>query len=248
MATDTSIDWIAPTKSKTWRCTKNGCKARCKTDLEHSNVQFTNEHCDHETQSDRYMTIKEFRRNCNRRGADDLFQKPLKIMRKELQNINAHLETGDIERVRKAVYHERRKQLPTLPNSRAETHDRIDQHQVTSCRGEPMIHVNDAAKGIIILTTRTNMQLLCDRNAQIFGDGAFKTCPRFFYQLYTLRAYKNGRYVACVFVLLPSKAQDAYVDMFEHIKTKAENFGIVFQPQDVTLDFEKATHAAAKSI
>ena len=111
-----------------------------------------------------------------------------------------------------------------------------------------MIHVNDAAKGIIILTTRTNMQLLCDRNAQIFGDGAFKTCPRFFYQLYTLRAYKNGRYVACVFVLLPSKAQDAYVDMFEHIKTKAENFGIVFQPQDVTLDFEKATHAAAKSI
>ena len=59
--------------------------------------------------------------------------------------MNADLETGDIERVRKAMYHERRKQLPTLPNSRAETHDRIDQRQVTSCRGEPMIHVIDAA-------------------------------------------------------------------------------------------------------
>ena len=65
-------------KSKTWRCTKNGCKARCRTDQEHSNVQFTNEHCDHETQSDRDMTVKEFRRNCKRRGADDLFQKPSK--------------------------------------------------------------------------------------------------------------------------------------------------------------------------
>ena len=109
------------------------------------------------------------------------------------------------------MYHERRKQLLTLPNSRAETHDRIDQHQVTSCRGEPMIHVNDAAKGIIILTTRTNMQLLCDRNAQIFGDGTFKTCQRFFYQLYNLHAYKNRHYVLCVFALLPSKAQDACV-------------------------------------
>ena len=109
-----------------------------------------NEHGDHETQSDRDMTVKEFRRNCKRHGADNLFQKPSKIMLQELQNMNAHLETGDIERVRKAMYHERRKQLPTLPNSRAETHDRIDQHQVTSCRGEPMIHVNDAAKGIII--------------------------------------------------------------------------------------------------
>ena len=87
--------------------------------------------------------------------------------------MNAHLETGDIERVRKAMYHEQRKQLPTLPNSCTETHNCIDQHQVTSCRGEPMIHVNDVAKGIIILTTRTNMQLLCDRNAQIFGDGTF---------------------------------------------------------------------------
>ena len=77
------------------------------------------------------MTVKEFRRNYERRGADDLFQKPSKIMRQELQNMNAHLETGDIERVRKAMDHERRKQLPTLPNSRAETHDRIDQHQVT---------------------------------------------------------------------------------------------------------------------
>ena len=28
----------------------------------------------------------------------------------------------------------------------------------------------------------------------------------------------------------------------------AENFGIAFQPQDVTLDFKKATHATAKSI
>ena len=81
-------------KSKTWRCTKNGYKARYRTDLEHSNVQFTNEHCDHETQSDRDMTVKEFRRNCKRRGADDLFKKPSKIMRQELQNINAHLETG----------------------------------------------------------------------------------------------------------------------------------------------------------
>ena len=29
------------TGSKTWRCAKNGCKARCRTDLGYSNVLFT---------------------------------------------------------------------------------------------------------------------------------------------------------------------------------------------------------------
>ena len=91
----TSIDWIAPIEDVEVR--ENGCRAWCRTDLEHSNVQFTNEHCDHETQSDRDMTVKEFRRNCKRRAADDLFQKPSKIMRQELQNINDYLEIADFD-------------------------------------------------------------------------------------------------------------------------------------------------------
>ena len=59
-----------------------------------------------------------------------------------------------------------------------------------------MMHVNDPETGIIMFTTEGNIEYICQPDVEIFGDGTFKYCPRYFYQLYTLHGYKNGRYVA----------------------------------------------------
>jgi hypothetical protein len=37
-----------------------------------------------------------------------------------------------------------------------------------------------------------NIEYICQPDVEIFGDGTFKYCPRYFYQLYTLLGYKNG--------------------------------------------------------
>ncbi|KAL8606081.1 hypothetical protein ACOMHN_044417 [Nucella lapillus] len=76
------------------------------------------------------------------------------------------------KKTRKAMYQQRRKQFPKLSKSRAETHKRIADYDMTSSRGEPMVQVNDAANGIIIYTTNTNLQLLCDRQSKKFVQPA----------------------------------------------------------------------------
>jgi hypothetical protein len=77
-----------------------------------------------------------------------------------------------------------------------------------------MMHVNDPKTGIIMFTTEGNIEYICQPDVEIFGDGTFKYCPKYFYQLYTLLGYKNGRYVPCVFFLLPSKSGECYTNMF----------------------------------
>jgi hypothetical protein len=64
-----------------------------------------------------------------------------------------------------------------------------------------------------ILAVHLQKSYICQPDAEIFGDGTFKYCPRYFYQLYTLLGYKNGHYVPCVFFLLPSKSGECYTNM-----------------------------------
>jgi hypothetical protein len=71
--------------------------------------------------------------------------------------------------------------------------------------------------------------LAASKTASSFGDGTFKYCPRYFYQLYTLLGYKNGRYVPCVFFLLPSKSGECYTNMFRYLIEVARDFGHNFK-------------------
>ncbi|GFR86223.1 hypothetical protein ElyMa_000715000 [Elysia marginata] len=100
--------------------------------------------------------------------------------------------------------------------------------------GENMLHVNDTDSGIVIVTTRQNLEYLATPDVQIFSDGTFQYCPRFFLQMYTLVGYSNGQYIPCVIALLPSKSRETYRRMFQHISDIArwlkDIFGIMFLP------------------
>ena len=214
---------------------------------------FITPHSDHQVKTDKEIAVTEFRKVCRKRGADDMFERPSKIMRLELRNnqneIGYHIEAKDLECVRKAMYHERRKTVPKLPKTRQETHTCLDASELKSTRDEDMIKVNDAETGIVIFSTRSNLELLCSRGAQVFGVGTFKTCPSFFYQLYVLHVFKHGQYVPCVFALLPSKTELVYRQRFSHIRTLCNNEGLdELHPDAIHLDLEQATHGAGKAV
>ena len=52
---------------------------------------------------------------------------------------------------------------------------------------EPVIHIAE-----------TNLQFI-SQDVHLFGDGTFQFCPEFFYQLYSIYAYKNRQYLPCFF-------------------------------------------------
>ncbi|VDI17273.1 Hypothetical predicted protein [Mytilus galloprovincialis] len=94
-----------------WRCTAKGCKARLRTDCTGTVIiQQKNTH-NHDT-SDRDNERHLLRVRSKRKADDDIAQRPFKIIRTELQNMDeANLKSEDIGSVSKAIYRKRRHTL-----------------------------------------------------------------------------------------------------------------------------------------
>ena len=142
------------------------------------------------------------------------------------------------------MYRERRKKLPTLPKNRKEVHDVVDQLETKTNKDENFVLVNDRNAEIIIFSTYLNMEYLCNNMSELFIDGTFKCCPRFFFQLYTIHGCKNGNYVPLVYCLLPSKSEACYIKMWSLLLDYCRNKGLTLQPEVIHVDFEKAMHNA----
>ena len=78
----------------------------------------------------------------------------------------------------------------------------------------------------------------------IFIDGTFKYCPKYFYQLYSLHGCKNGNAIALVFALLPAKSEDCYIKMWDLLIAACLERNLVLQPEVFHIDFEYAMHSA----
>jgi hypothetical protein len=72
------------------------------------------------------------------------FSRPSNIIRKELQEFNeCHLHSKDLKNIALAVYHERRKELPALPKTRAEVHETLRSISVLTNKEENILPMND---------------------------------------------------------------------------------------------------------
>ena len=116
-----------------------------------------------------------------------------------------NLQRTDIRNVSLSLYRQRRRQLPTLPKNRDETHAAITKIDTMTSKQENVVIVNAQDSGIVIFSTAINVACLCNDVEDLFINGTFKCCPRYFYQLYTIRGGKNGNYVPLVFAILPAK-------------------------------------------
>lgn len=232
-----------------WRCIKRSCIARCKTDIDDLMILDGKMEHNHEADDDRKTERHKLRQECKRKAEEQPTERPKKIIIAETGKIGNHeLIPEDVSAVRQAVYRVRRKSRPKLPKSRAETHESLADYSLDSTNGENMLLVNDATTGIIMYSSRSNLEFISEDNVEVFGDGTFKYCPRFFYQLYTLHGYKNGRYVPCIFFLLPSKTKLCYKEMFQHSLDVCRSFGINLNMSVIHLDFEEAVFDAVRSL
>ena len=107
--------------------------------------------------------------------------------------------------------------------------------------GENFLLVEDCQgdSKIVIFSTEHNLELLAQAE-KIYVDGTFQICPRVFYQIFSLHAFKNGRQFPLVYCLLPRKSRTVYLRALELIKQKSEDLGHTLAPVEVLTDFELA--------
>ena len=79
-------------------------------------------------------------------------------------------------------------------------------------------------------------------DSDIFVDGTFKYCTKFFHQPYTIHECKNGHYVPLVFALLPAKTELCYRDLWTKIQHLCTKRDLHLNPSSIHVDFEPAMH------
>lgn len=232
-----------------WRCIQKRCSARCKSfdkDPEAGIAWARLEHT-HDQDSQASIERQQIRTVCKRKAVDDISERPSKIILTELTNRpDGELVPKDVKAVRQSIYRERRKLQPKLPTCRAEVHEALRDRNITSNDGEEMLQFNNERTGIILFTTLKNLQFLCQDDVEVFGDGTFEFCPKFFYQLYTIHGYKNGHYLPCAFFLLQSKTKNCYRDMFAVLIETCSRMSLNLEISSIHLDFEIAVHEVIK--
>jgi hypothetical protein len=145
------------------------------------------------------------------------------------------------------MYRERRKLFPDQPKNREEFHQILNVIGMETNKHEDFVLVNDSATGIIILGCEQNLKFLCN-DVEIFADGTFKCCPKYFSQLYTFHGFKNGHYIPLVFCLLPSKSKECYRNMFILLQESCQKYDLLLPVQTIHFDFEEHMHSVVREM
>ena len=95
--------------------------------------------------------------------------------------------------IAQSLYRERRKVYPILPKSREDVHAALDSMAILTSKDEEFVQVNSIETGIVILSCLSNLKFLVNSVEEIFIDGTFKCCPKYFYQLYTIHGLINKK-------------------------------------------------------
>jgi hypothetical protein len=84
-----------------------------------------------------------------------------------------------------------KKYYPIVPKSLDETIEQISNLVILTNKNEEFTYVDSV--NIILITSKTNLNCLCDFNlyTNIFGDGTFTFRPSHFYQMYGIHIYVN---------------------------------------------------------
>ena len=229
----------AKSGNKTWRCarTSSKCKATLISDANcHVMISTKNEH-NHDPDEHKLETQR-FRTSVKRKAEDDLCSNPRKLVCTTLTSeAENSLLPKDLKNFSKAAYRVRRKAYPKLPRNREEVHTALQEKHIETNKSESFVLLNSREEGIIIFSTTTNLRCLSNCR-EVFMDGTFKSCAKFFYQLYTIHGFKNGNYIPLVFALLPGKSREVYQILFTSLLQLCIGNLFQFQPEIIHVDFE----------
>jgi len=68
-------------------------------------------------------------------------------------------------------------------------------------KNESFLLVNDCNNGIIGFSTKSNLEVFCEIST-IFVDGTFRSCPKYFYQFFTIHGLVGESYIPLVFFFI----------------------------------------------
>lgn len=235
-----------------WRCTIKCCNAR----LESNNGTVVKQIGDHNhAETVVNPSAVSLRVACKRKASQDISVRPSKIIRSTVASdvsgvASETLTTRDVINCRAAIYRQRRKQYGTLPHSLSETIVKLRVMPMTTHKKEDFLMYCEefsSDDGMAIFTTSTNLRTLvaCDT---VLMDGTFKSCPRFFVQVYTIFAYANHTYLPLVYGLLRNKEQSTYETFLQTVINQCFSMNLVFKPAVVLTDFEKSAMNAVSAL
>lgn len=150
---------------------------------------------------------------------DDVFERPSKVMRREMSGEALSILTEDDRRqIRKSIHGARAKCYPPIPKTLAELHTALMDYDTRTKLKEHFLLVNDEAANMVIFSTAKNMAFMatCDT---LLMDGTFESVPTLFSQLFIVHAQKNHTIVPVAYCLLTSKTVNAYTDAFRKLKS-----------------------------
>lgn len=183
-----------------------------------------------------------------RKATDDLSERPTKLINRAFHDGSSEgVTTQDLKNIRQSIYRSRRSLLPKLPQSREDVHDALESVECVTNKNEKFLLINNRENNIIIFSCETNLKYLCTCS-KIYIDGTFDYCTKFFCQLFTIHAFKNGHYIPVVFMLLPDKQSSTYATAFNLLIEYCHRITLVFNPAEVVCDFENSIHLGIKQI
>lgn len=184
-----------------------------------------------------------------RKATEDLTARPSKVIRIELQKFaDNELESTDIRSIAQSLYRERRKVYPVLPKTRQELHQTLNSMTTSTTKGEDFILENNPETGLVVLSCTTNLEFLTSNAEEIYIDGTFKCCPKFFYQLYTIHGLCNGHYIPLVYALLPGQSEEIYRNMWSCLIDICSARNLLLKPSVIHADFEVAMLTVLRDI
>lgn len=78
--------------------------------------------------------------------------------------------------------------MPKLPININEVHNVVTNMNPVTMKGEPFVIVNSISDNLIIFSTSTSLEHLCN-SSKVYLDGTFEFCPKFFYHLFKLHGF-----------------------------------------------------------
>jgi len=230
-----------------WTCCKNSCKCFFKLTSDNVMSEIFNEHR-HDKCDENVLTRQKISNAVKRKAVDDISVRPSKILHNEFKNGDiSTLTTNDVILIKQNIHHARSLLHPKLPKSTHETQNALKSMNIITNNDENFMFLNDFENSIIGFSTKINLDVLCDVK-NIYIDGTFKSCPKYFTQIFTIHGYYKDSYVPLVFLLLPTKESNIYVKAFQHIINYCTSLSLTFSPSEIYVDFEIGIHNAIKEV
>ena len=223
-----------------WRCYDRKCPGRATS--KSLDVAPTKDH--NHLPNSTMITIEKYKTELKEDCAKSLETIPklyndmlARIAEKESDTVAAFMPT--YTSIQSSLYRERQKTIPKLPKDKSEIIIENEWTQTVKNQRFLLRIDGDEKEKIIIFATDKMLERLCNTNT-LYMDGTFSSCPRLFYQLFTINIYIGDQQFPAIYALLPGKSRNIYNRLFLLIKEELQNKSLTSYPNRVMIDFELA--------